>query len=173
MRVLRPVVRLPSTMMGNTGHEIPLRCHVAGKLISHHGTGYIPMALEQLTKEALRSFRIPALLQQDVEHFSTFIIRAPQIHELAVDLSEHLVKLPRAAGLNSSCRLLGSNPEPPAPPTTGNGTSMPAGRLRKLRFFQRMKCPRNWINSTAWFALLQCTATRHRQIGRMTEVYVT
>ena len=53
------------------------------------------MSLEQLSKEALRGFPIPTLLHQDVEHFVAPVDRAPQIHELAVDLAEDLIEMPR------------------------------------------------------------------------------
>ena len=67
VRVLGPVVQQLPTMMRNAGYQILLCRRVAGKLIGHDGSRRIPTAFEQLAKEALRGFRIPALLYQDVE----------------------------------------------------------------------------------------------------------
>jgi hypothetical protein len=98
VRVLRPVIQPPPTMMRNAGHEFLLRRCVAGKLIGHDGTRHIPMTLEEPAEEALRGFGISALLHQNVEHFSALIDRAPKIHQLAVDLAEHLVEVPLPPG---------------------------------------------------------------------------
>jgi hypothetical protein len=59
------------------------------------------MTLEELAEEAPRGFPIPALLRQHIKHLPAFIDRAPQVHELAVDLAEKLLKVPRSAGLTA------------------------------------------------------------------------
>ena len=83
--------------MNHVGHYVLLCSAVARELIGHDCTRHIPKTLEQLSKEPLRRLRIAALLHQDVEHFSALINRAPQIDELAVDLAEHLIEMPRVS----------------------------------------------------------------------------
>jgi len=40
----------------------------------------------------------PALLRQNVEHFTALIDRAPEVDELAVDLAEDLIQVPSVSG---------------------------------------------------------------------------
>jgi len=51
--------------------------------------------LQQLTKEALGSALIPALLDKDIQHVSILIDRAPQIMALSVNCDKHFVEMPR------------------------------------------------------------------------------
>ena len=46
---------------------------------------------EQALEEALRRGRIPAVLDQNIEHHAVLIHRAPEVVQLAVDLQEHLI----------------------------------------------------------------------------------
>ena len=88
--------------MRNTGHQLlPGRC-VAGERIDPDGTRHRPPTFEELAEEALRGFRIPALLHQHAEHFPALVDCAPQVHEFTVDLAEHLIemrRIPRATPL--------------------------------------------------------------------------
>ena len=119
VRVLRPVVQLPPTMMRNARYQFLLCRRVAGELIGHDGTRQIPMTLEQFAKVALRGFGIAALLHQHVAYFPSLIDRALQVYELAVDLAEHLVETLRASGLSSLApqppRIIGAKFQTPQP----------------------------------------------------------
>ena len=68
----------------------------ARKLFGFDCTWHIPMTLEQLSKESLRGIRTTGLQHQDVEHFPALVDSASPIHELAVDLAEDLIEMPRA-----------------------------------------------------------------------------
>jgi hypothetical protein len=98
MRVLSPVVAHTSCVMRYRWHYIVLRCSVATLLIGHNVARHVPMTLEQHSKEPLRGSRIPALLRQNVEHFTALIDRAPEVDELAVDLAEDLIQVPGVSG---------------------------------------------------------------------------
>ena len=112
VRVLRPVVEHWASMVDYRGNQLFLRRSVTPQLIGHNAARHVPKTLEQLSKEPLRRLRIPALLHQEVKHFSALIDRAPQIDKLAVDLAEHLIEMPgiprTAASATEPSRVLGS-----------------------------------------------------------------
>ena len=76
VRVLRPVVEHWASMVDYRGNQLFLRRSVTPQLIGHNAARHVPKTLEQLSKEPLRRIRIPALLHQDVEHFSALVDRA-------------------------------------------------------------------------------------------------
>jgi hypothetical protein len=76
VRVLGPVVEHSGSMVDYRGNQLSLRRSVTTQLIGHNAARDVPKTPEQLSKEPLRRLRIPALLHEDVEHFSALVNRA-------------------------------------------------------------------------------------------------
>jgi hypothetical protein len=55
-------------------------------------------AFEQPSEETLRGLGIPPGLNQDVEHDTVLVHRAPKIMLYALDPDEHLIKVPLVTG---------------------------------------------------------------------------
>ena len=88
--------------MRNRWHHFSVRCTVRCKFIRDDRSRHERQALQQLSEEALCRFRIPPLLNQDVEDFAILIHRAPQVDQRAVDLQEYLVEMPSIAATSAA-----------------------------------------------------------------------
>ena len=88
--------------MLHLGHELAVRDPVAAQAIGDQALRFVLQASQQALEEALRGRGIPTVLHQDVEHDAVLVHRAPEIVQLAVDLQEHLIKVPGVARLRSA-----------------------------------------------------------------------
>src|ERR1700704_2129055 len=84
--------------MFNLGKQLALGHAVAPQLVGYDHARDILKALQQPTKEAFGSFGIPPWLNEDVEHDTVLVDRAPKIMLHALDPDEHLIKVPLVTG---------------------------------------------------------------------------
>ena len=84
--------------MSNLGKQLAPDNAVASKFIGHDHARDILKSLQQPSKEALGGFCIPPWLDEDVEHDTVLIHRAPKVVLHALDPDEHLIKVPLVIG---------------------------------------------------------------------------
>jgi hypothetical protein len=80
--------------MLHPGNQPTVGHAVAGQLVGDQHPRYVAQALEQLAEEPSRGLRVTPGSDQDVQDIPVLVHRPPQIMSLAVDLDEHLVKVP-------------------------------------------------------------------------------
>ena len=64
------------------------------QLVSDKCIGRETLPFQQFAHQLERSLLIPAGLNQDIKHLAFTINSAPQVHALAIDGYEHLIKMP-------------------------------------------------------------------------------
>ena len=79
MRVLGAVVQIPALSVFDAGKQMALRGAVASRLVGHDHPRHILQSLQQSSEETLGSVGITPILNQNVEHDSVLIHRAPEI----------------------------------------------------------------------------------------------
>ena len=83
-----------------------LRRAVALQLICDDDAGHVLQTLQQLAEELLRCFLTSLTLHQDIKDVAILVYGSPQIMILAVDLQEHFIQVPFAAGSRTSSAKL-------------------------------------------------------------------
>ena len=92
MRVLAPVIEIPTLTMLDPWENLALGGAVALQLVGNDDAGHVREAFEQLAKKLLRSLLIAPALYQDVERVIVLVDSAPQVMALAIDRQEDLTK---------------------------------------------------------------------------------
>ena len=68
-----------------------MRNAVAAQDVSDDALRLVPHPAQQAPEETLGSRGVPPLMDQDVEHDTVLVHRAPEVVQLAVDAQEHLI----------------------------------------------------------------------------------
>src|ERR1700688_3573424 len=68
MGVFRPIVQPALLLMLHRRHDFCLGCCVAAQLVGDDGTWDVLKAFQQLAKELLGGFLVPAWLHEDIKH---------------------------------------------------------------------------------------------------------
>ena len=97
MRVLTPVIEIPTLAMLHAREDLALGRAIALQFIGDDHARHVLQPLEQLAKELLRRVLIAAALHQDIEDIVVLIHRAPQVMALAIDRKEHFIQVPLIA----------------------------------------------------------------------------
>src|SRR5437868_6913407 len=79
MRVLTPVIEIPTLPMFYPRQDLPFGRAVALELIGDDDAGHVLQALEQLAEKLLGCFFVPTALHQDIEDVIVLVDSAPQI----------------------------------------------------------------------------------------------
>ena len=85
MRVLTPVIEIPTLAMLHARENLALGRAIALQLIGDDHARHVLQPLEQRAKELLRGVLVAAALHQNVEDGIVLIHRAPQVVVLPVD----------------------------------------------------------------------------------------
>jgi hypothetical protein len=85
MRVLAPVLEIPTLAMLAPWADPPLCRTIALHLVRQDDPWHVLQALQQLAKEVLGRLRVPAALYQHIQHVVVLIHRPPQLMALPVD----------------------------------------------------------------------------------------
>jgi hypothetical protein len=88
--------------MFDLGKQLAPGHAVAAKFIGNDHARDILKSLQQPSKEAFHSFCIPPWLNEDVEHDTVLIHRAPKIVLHSLDPDEHFIKMPLVAGTRTA-----------------------------------------------------------------------
>src|SRR4051794_12135064 len=119
MRVLSAVVQVATGPVLHLGQDLAVRDPVATQAVSDEALRLVLQSSEQALDEALCGRGVPAVLDQDVEYHTVLVHRAPEIMQLAIDLQEHLIKVPSVARLGPALTELsgevGAELEAPLP----------------------------------------------------------
>ncbi len=102
--------------MLDTRQDLAFGSAIGAKFVRHDHSRHKAQALQQLAKEALGGLRVPAALDQHIEHAAVLINGSPEIMQLAADANKHLVQEPFVSRLRPPPlqRLVGV-PEAQAP----------------------------------------------------------
>ena len=92
--------------MLHSGHDLSFRRTVAPQLVGDDHARHVPQTLQQLAKETLGGFLIPATLNQNVQHVATLVHGSPQVMILATDLDEYFIEVPLVARPGTSSTQL-------------------------------------------------------------------
>jgi hypothetical protein len=108
MRVLAPVIEIPTLAMLYPWKNLALGRAVALQLVGNDDAGNVREALEELAKKLLGGLLIAPALDQDVKHVIVLIDSAPQVMALAIDGQKDLVEMPFIPGARpSALQLIG------------------------------------------------------------------
>ena len=102
MRVLAPVIEIPTLTMLDPWENLLLRRTVALQLVRNDDPRHILQALQQLAEKLLRCLLVTSALYQDIEHVIVLIHGAPQVMALPIDRQKHLVEVPLVTWLGAS-----------------------------------------------------------------------
>ena len=78
--------------------DLPFGCAIGAEFIGHDHPGHGAQALQQLAKETLGRFLVPAALDQHIEHVAMLINGSPEVVQFASDAHEHLIEKPFVTG---------------------------------------------------------------------------
>jgi hypothetical protein len=98
MRILGAIVQISALAMFNPGKQSALRHAVAPQLIGHNHARDILQAFQQPSEETRCGPGISPGLNEDVEHDTVLVHRAPKIMLDALDPNEHLIEMPLVTG---------------------------------------------------------------------------
>ena len=123
---------------------------VAFQLVGDQPPGRASLPLQQLAEESFGGFPITARLDEDIEHITILIYRAPEVLAFALYLYENLVQVPRVTETTLSTLQSPSvfRPELDTPKSDrfiGNGDELQsvAGRLVRDGETQLKQSPEN------------------------------
>src|SRR6516165_3062058 len=102
MGVLTAVVEGTTLPVVDPRQDVPFRRAVALQLIGDHHPWHVLQSLEQLTKELLGGFFMPAALHQNVEDVVVLVDSTPQVMTFAIDCEKHLIEMPFVPWLGAS-----------------------------------------------------------------------
>jgi hypothetical protein len=102
MRMLAPVMEIPTLAMFHPREDLPFRRAVALEFICNEHPWHILQPFEQLAKKLLCGLLVAAALHQDIEHVVVLIDSAPEVMALSVDGQKHLIQVPFIPGLRAT-----------------------------------------------------------------------
>ncbi len=97
-RLMRDFGSIVSVLVGvvdDGGHDLAVSGAVAFQLVGDQPPGRASLPLQQLAEESFGGFPITARLDEDIEHITILIYRAPEVLAFALYLYENLVQVPR------------------------------------------------------------------------------
>ena len=97
-RLVRDFGSMVSVRVGvvdDGGHDLAVSGAVAFQLVGDQPPGRAGLPLQQLAEESFGGFPITARLDEDIEHITILIYRAPEVLAFALYLYEDLVQVPR------------------------------------------------------------------------------
>src|ERR1700682_5725398 len=97
MGVFRPIVQPALLLMLHRRHDFCHGCRVAAQLVGDDGTWDVLKAFQQLAKELLGGFLVPAWLHEDIKHVAILVDCTPEILQLAVDREQDFIEMPSVA----------------------------------------------------------------------------
>ena len=102
MGVLTAVVEVTTLPVFDPRQDLPFRRAVALQLVGDDHPWHVLQSLEQLTKELLGGFFIPAALHQNVEDVVVLVDSTPQGMAFAIDGEKHFIEMPFVPWLGAS-----------------------------------------------------------------------
>src|ERR1700737_4000224 len=103
MGVFRPIVQPALLLMLHRRHDFCHGCRVAAQLVGDDGTWDVLKAFQQLAKELLGGFLVPAWLHEDIKHVDILVDSTPEILQLAVDREKNFIEKP-SGGETMACQ---------------------------------------------------------------------
>ena len=103
VRVLCSVVLPATTVMEPGKAQILQSSTIRWQFVCDNGIWDKTLLLQQSAHQFERRFLVSACLDQDIQHFAFTIDSAPQIHSLAGDGHEHLIKVPPVVWSRAHC----------------------------------------------------------------------
>ena len=97
MGVLAPIVHILGAPMLSCRHRLPVSHLVAAESVGDRYSRPITLVFQNFREERSRSLTVPRGLDQDVEHVSMSVDRAPQIFSGSTDVDEQFVEVPLVA----------------------------------------------------------------------------
>ena len=97
-RLVRDFGSIVSVLVGvvdDGGHDLAVSGAVAFQLVGDQPPGRASLPLQQLAEESFGGFPITARLDEDIEHITILIYRAPGVLAFALYLYKDLVQVPR------------------------------------------------------------------------------
>ena len=94
MGVFRLIVQPALLLMLHRRHDFCLGCCVAAQLVGDDGTWDVLKAFQQLAKELLGGFLVPAWLHEDIKYVAILVDCTPEILQLAVDREKDVIEMP-------------------------------------------------------------------------------
>jgi hypothetical protein len=94
MRVLAPVIEIPTLAMLDPWENLPLRRTGALQLVRNDDPRHILQALQQLAEKLLRRLFVASALHQNIQDIIVLIHRPPQVMAFAMDRQKNLVQMP-------------------------------------------------------------------------------
>ncbi len=91
---LGSVVGVLPRVVPDGGHGGPMRCAIAPQFVGHEQHRLCPLALQELTEEALCGTAITPRLDEEVDHIAVLVDGTPEILPLALDRNEELLVVP-------------------------------------------------------------------------------
>src|SRR5262249_41149014 len=102
MRVLAPVIEIPTLAMLYPWENLPLRRTVALQLVRNDDPRHILQALEQLAEKLLRRLFVAAALHQNIQDIIVLIHGPPQVMAFPMDRKKNLIQVPLVTWLRAS-----------------------------------------------------------------------
>jgi hypothetical protein len=126
MRVLAPVVQIPTLAMLSSWEHLALGRAVALQLVRDDDAGNVHETLEQLAKKLLGGLLVAPALRQHIQDMTVLIHSPPQVMALAVDRQQQLIHVPCVPRLRATATqpigvLLPTLPTPWADSFVGHG----------------------------------------------------
>ncbi len=103
MRDFGSIVSVLVGVVDDGGHDLAVSGAVAFQLVGDQPPGRASLPLQQLAEESFGGFPITARLDEDIEHITILIYRAPEVLAFALYLYENLVQVPRVTETTPSC----------------------------------------------------------------------
>src|ERR1700687_4755361 len=97
MGMFPPIVQPALLLMRHRRQDFCLGCCVAAQLVGDDGTWDVLKAFQQLAKELLAGFLVPAWLHEDIKHVAILVDCTPEILQLAVDREKDFIEMPSLA----------------------------------------------------------------------------
>jgi len=94
MRVLGPIVEIAALTVFDVRKKLSSSHAVAPQFVGHDHSRLVLKPDEQPSEETLRGFAIATALNQDIEHDTVLVHRAPEVMKNAVDPNEHFIEIP-------------------------------------------------------------------------------
>ena len=128
-----------------------MRNAVAAQAVGDEALWLVLQPSEQAPEEAFGGRGIPPVLNQDVEHHTVRVDRAPEVVHLAIDFQEHLIEVPSVARLRPPpaelASEIGAELEAPLPYALVSDRDAPLGQ-------EQFNVPETqaeaWYSQTAW-----------------------
>jgi hypothetical protein len=94
MRVLSPIVEVAALAMFDVRKKLSSSHAVAPQFVGHDHFGLVLKPDKQPSEGTSRRFAIATALNQDIEHDTVLVHRAPELMKDAVNPNEHFIEIP-------------------------------------------------------------------------------